>query len=58
MASSKQITKWIAANKKKLAAIQSKIKKFEVALKKASAKEKAKPKKKPAKRKAAKKKKR
>ena len=34
MASSKQIKKWIAANKKALAATQSKIKKQEVALKK------------------------
>jgi len=52
MASSKQLKKWIAANKKTLAATQSKIKKFEVALNKAA------PKKKPAKRKAAKKKRR
>ena len=57
MASSKQIKKWIAANKKNLAGIQSKIKKFEVALKKAVAAEKKKPAKKaPAKKKPAKKK--
>ena len=65
MASSKQLKKWIAANKKTVAGIQSKIKKFEVALKKAVAAEKKKPvkkaapkKKAPAKKKIAKKKKR
>ena len=43
MASSKQIKGWITANKKTLATTQSKIKKFEVALKKAEAAEKKKP---------------
>ena len=43
MASSKQIKKWIAGNKKALAAVQSKVKKQEAALKKAVAAEKKKP---------------
>ena len=42
MASSKQIKKWIAGNKKALAALQSKVKKQEAALKKAVAAEKKK----------------
>ena len=60
MASSKQIKKWIAGNKKALAALQSKVKKQELALKKAEAAEKKKPAKKkaPAKKKVVKKKKR
>ena len=48
MASSKQIKKWIAGNKKAAAALQAKVKKQEAELKKAVAAEK----KKPAKRKA------
>ncbi len=40
MASSKLLKKWIAANKKNLAVIQRKIKKFEGDLKKAEAAEK------------------
>ncbi len=49
MASSKQLKKWIAANKKTQAGIQRKIKRFEAALKKAEAAEKkAAPKKKAA----------
>ena len=40
MASSKQLKKWIASNKKNLVAIQKKIKKFEGDLKKAEAAEK------------------
>ncbi len=51
MASAKQIKKWIAANKKAVAALQGKVKKQELVLKKAVAAEK----KKPAKKKAAKK---
>ena len=43
MASAKQIKGYIAANKKALAALQSKIKKQELALKKAVAAEKKKP---------------
>jgi hypothetical protein len=53
MASSKQIKGWIAANKKALAVIQKKIKKFEGDLKKAEVAEK---KKKPVKKAAPKKK--
>jgi len=49
MASSKQITAWIASNKKEVIKLGKKIKKFEGDLKKAVAKEKAKPKKKAAK---------
>ena len=58
MASAKQIKKWIAANKKAVAALQGKVKKQELALKKAVAAEKKKPAKKkaPARKKAAKKK--
>ena len=48
MASSKQITAWIASNKKEIVKLGKKIKKFEGDLKKAVAKEKAKPKKKAA----------
>ena len=48
MASSKQIKMWIALNKKTLVELAKKIKKFEVDLKKAVAKEKAAPKKKAA----------
>ena len=43
MASSKMIKQWIAANKKALAALQAKVKKQELALKKAVAAEKKKP---------------
>ena len=58
MASAKMIKQWIAGNKKALAALQAKVKKQELALKKAVAAEKKKPAKKkaPAKRKVAKKK--
>jgi hypothetical protein len=60
MASAKQIKKWISANKKAVAALQGKVKKQEVVLKKAEAaenKKKASPKKKaPAKKKVVKKK--
>jgi hypothetical protein len=42
MASAKQIKKWIAANKKAAVALQGKVKKQEVALKKAEAAEKKK----------------
>ena len=58
MASSKQIKKWIAGNKKAAAALQAKVKKQEAELKKALAAEKKKPaKKKVVKKKAAPKKK-
>ena len=43
MASAKLIKKWIAANKKALVALQAKVKKQELALKKAVADEKKKP---------------
>ncbi len=57
MASAKMIRQWIAANKKALKALQAKVKKQELALKKAVAAEKKKPaKKKVAKKKVAKKK--
>jgi hypothetical protein len=42
MASAKQIKKWMAANKKAVAALQGKVKKQELALKKAGAAEKKK----------------
>ena len=41
MASAKQIKKWIAANKKAVAALQAKVKKQESELKKAPARKKA-----------------
>ena len=43
MASAKMIKKWIAANKKALAALQAKVKKQEAALKKSVAAEKVAP---------------
>ena len=43
MASAKMIRQWIAGNKKALAALQAKVKKQELALKKAVAAEKKKP---------------
>ena len=43
MASVKQIKEWIAGNKKALVALQAKVKKQEIALKKAEAAEKKKP---------------
>ena len=42
MASAKQIKKWVDANKKAVAALQGKVKKQELALKKAEAAEKKK----------------
>ena len=48
MPSSKQLKQWLTANKKTLAAIQKKIRKFEGDLKKAVAAEKKKPAKKAA----------